>query len=90
MTLDSIRKLNERISVLPNQMYLSELIDLKEKINIREKVVSESISGLQIDTKSICSNVDSEAIKFGQLGFWSSEECDTWMEIHHPIEDFGM
>jgi len=89
-SIDSTRKLNTRISSLPQSTSIFNKETLEEDIDRREQIMLNLISGLQGELSSLRATYDAEAIKFGQLGFRSSRECDSWITTHHPGEDFGL
>jgi len=84
--IDSTRRLNNRISSISSPTGSLKEDDLDQ----REKVVLKLIAGLQGELSALRANYDAEAIKFGQLGFRSAKECDSWVVTHHPGEDFGL
>jgi len=89
-SIESSRKLNDRISNLPSQQQSSTLETFQDEVNQKETLMLGLISKLESDIAGLRSNYDTDAIKFGQLGFRSAKDCDGWMELHHPEEDFGL
>jgi len=88
--VDSTRKLNSRITSLPQATSIFNKESFEEDFDRREEIMLNLISGLQGELSSLRANYDAEAIKFGQLGFRSSRECDAWVTTHHPGEEFGL
>ena len=67
------------ISITENDEYLT-----------REKLIFDKIEQLEREVITLRSVNDQETVKFSNLGFRNKQDCDAWVEAHHPGADFGL
>ena len=87
--VEAARTLNKKIEEVSFGSVPAALVK-REEYDTQEKLSNARILEIENELNSLRSYHDSSTISFGQLGFRSNKECDSWMEIHHPGEDFGL
>ena len=68
----------------------SHEVNTNETNSVRDKLIFDKIEQLEREVASLRASNDSESIKFSSLGFRNKQDCDAWVETHHPGSDFGL
>jgi len=59
-------------------------------LSARDKLIFDKIDQLEREVLSLRAANDQESVKFSNLGFRNKQDCDAWVETHHPGADFGL
>jgi len=61
-----------------------------EELDQRESRLLERFNTMELELSSLRAAKDTMVIKFGQLGFRTQHDCTTWLQTHHPEDEFGL
>jgi len=86
--VDAVRKLNNRVNNSISSLNLPP--SFADDFDQRESIMLSRMSELESELASLRSSKDSTAIKFGRLGFRTQSDCSSWLELHHPNDEFGL
>ena len=86
--IDAVRKLNNRINNSISSLNLSP--SFADDFDQRESIMLSRMSDLESELASLRASKDSTAIKFGRLGFRTQSDCSSWLQTHHPSDEFGL
>jgi len=84
--IGSARKLQANIVEALNQ----KPTQVKTEERREDSVLLKRLEALEREMRIVRSSNDSSVIKYSNLGFRSQKECDAWIEINQPSDDYGL
>jgi len=88
--VDAVRKLNAKINTIPNVANNHDMSAYAVELDKRESRLLQRFESLEVELSSLRAAKDSTVIKFGQLGFRTQLDCTSWLQTHHPADEFGL
>ena len=84
--IDSARKLQANIVSALNQNSNRVMTEERQQ----DSALLKRLDALEREMSIVRSSNDSSVIKYSNLGFRSQKECDAWIEINQPSDDYGL